>query len=254
MNRLQQLGKAAGPTLSVQVEMASLTKGTRRDVPHALFAPMHYEPNYAYPLVVWLHGPNDDERQLQRIMPLLSLRNYVAVGPRGNVAAPNGRPGFRWSDSIEPAPEAEHHVFEAIDAAKARYHIAEQRIFLAGLENGGSLAYRVAAQHPGRFAGVLSVGGELPVTGSPRARLTNLRDTPLFIAQGRDSERYPVDQLCTDLRLMHSAGLSITVRQYPCGDELNTQILHDMDVWMMEIVTGTPASARPPVIPSTDLN
>ena len=43
-------------------------------------------------------------------------------------------------------------------------------------------------------------------------------------------------------------------RQYPCGDELNTQMLHDMDAWMMEIVTGTPTKPQPQVIPSADMN
>jgi phospholipase/carboxylesterase len=38
--------------------------------------------------------------------------------------------------------------------------------------------------------------------------------------------------------LFHSAGMVVSVRQYPCGDELTTQMLHDADVWMMERVTG----------------
>src|SRR5688572_27524759 len=48
----------------------------------AWFTPMHYEPNYAYPLLVWLHGDHGDQQQLKRIMPLVSMRNYVAVAPR----------------------------------------------------------------------------------------------------------------------------------------------------------------------------
>jgi phospholipase/carboxylesterase len=255
MNRLQLTSKkSASLHSSVQVQMARMTTGVQRTVPHALFAPMHYESNYAYPLLVWLHGPNDDERQLQRIMPLLSMRNYVAVGPRGNIQALNGRNGFCWNDSPADVSIAEQHVFEAIEAAQSRFHIAPSRIFLAGLESGGTLAYRIVAQCPDRFAGVLSIGGAFPAAGQPLARLTDLRNVPLFIAQGRDSEIYPVERLCTDLRLMHSAGLSITLRQYPCSDELNTQMLHDMDAWMMEIVTGTPTKPRPPVVEPADLN
>ena len=63
----------------------------------------------------------------------------------------------------------------------------------------------------------------------------------MFIAQGRDSEAYPVERTCEELRLFHVAGLCVTLRQYPCGDELNTQMLQDMDRWMMEIVTGISA-------------
>ena len=33
------------------------------DSVHSLFAPLHYEPGYAYPLIVWLHGLHGDERQ-----------------------------------------------------------------------------------------------------------------------------------------------------------------------------------------------
>ena len=33
--------------------------------------------------------------------------------------------------------------------------------------------------------------------------------------------------------------MSITLRQYPCGAELTTQMLRDMDVWMMEQITGS---------------
>ena len=36
--------------------------------------------------------------------------------------------------------------------------------------------------------------------------------------------------------------MHVTLRQYPCGDELNAQMLHDMNVWIMEL---SPAS-RPP--------
>ena len=53
---------------------------------------MHYAPGYAYPLIVWLHGSGSDERQLQRIMPLVSMQNYVAVAPRGIPLTAAGEP------------------------------------------------------------------------------------------------------------------------------------------------------------------
>jgi hypothetical protein len=34
----------------------------------------------------------------------------------------------------------------------------------------------------------------------------------------------------------------VHLRQYPCGDELTTQMLHDLDAWLMEQVTGMPAA------------
>lgn len=251
MNRLQQAKSAVGKvTISTSpppLDLDALLRSTRVPVSHALFAPLHYEPNYAYPLLVWLHGPDSDERQVQRILPLLSTRNYVAVGPRGNVEL-TGRRGFGWSDHPDCLGDADQAVCEVIDIACSRYHIATPKIFLAGLENGGRVAYRIAAQHPGKFAGVLSVGGAFPSPDSAPVRLIDLRSTPVFIGQGRQSEVYSEEQLCQDLRLLHSAGVSLTVRQYPCGDVLDDQMLRDMDTWMMEIVTGTLRHPLPPVI------
>ena len=73
---------------------------SRRAAPHATFAPMHYEPNYAYPLLVWLHGYASNEHELRQVMPQVSMRNYVAVAReapcerashRGNATA-GGKP------------------------------------------------------------------------------------------------------------------------------------------------------------------
>jgi len=202
----------------------------------SFFAPLHYEQNYAYPLLIWLHGPNDDERQLQRVMPLVSMRNYVGVGPRGTCQA--GQHGFAWGEADELLLSAEQRVFDSMHAASCKYNIARRRIFLAGFQEGGTLAFQIGLRHPDRFAGVLSLGGPFPLERAPLMRLDEVRDLPLFIAQGRDSAHYPIERTCDELRLFHAAGLSVTLRQYPCGDDLTTQMLHDMDCWLMELVTG----------------
>jgi phospholipase/carboxylesterase len=207
----------------------------------SLFTPMHYERNYAYPLLIWLHGPSDDERQLQRVMPLISMRNYAAVGPRGTQRSQSR--GFTWGDAEQSLITAEQRVFDCIETATSKFNIAPRRIFLAGFEVGGTTAFQIGLRNPDRFAGVLSLGGPFPLNLNPLTRLHEARSLPLFIAQGRDSELYTIERTCEELRLFHVAGLSVTVRQYPCGDELNTQMLHDMDSWMMEIVTGTSSKA-----------
>jgi phospholipase/carboxylesterase len=109
---------------------------------------------------------------------------------------------------------------------------------LGGFQCGGTMAFRIGMKHPERFAGVLSLGGPFPTGKTPLARVAQARSLPLFIAQGRESLGYPVEQTCADLRLFHAAGLSVTLRQYPCSDDLDTQMLRDMDIWMMELVTG----------------
>jgi phospholipase/carboxylesterase len=212
--------------------------------PRAVFAPLHYEPNYAYPLIVWLHGAGDDERQLRRIMPLVSMRNYVAVGPRGVDPAETGK-GFTWKQSAGSLQRAEEAVSQATDAAALRYHTSQRRTFIAGYGAGGTMALRLALTFPGRFAGVISVGGSVPAGGAPLGHLLAIRKLPLLLLCGQKSENYPELQLCSDLRLLHSAGMWVNLRLYPCGDEVHPSMLADLDRWIMHQITS-PASDRNP--------
>lgn len=205
--------------------------------PYALFGPLHYESQYAYPLLVWLHGPADDETQLRRVMPLVSLRNYVAVAPRG-LEAPARRRGYWWRQNETEISLAEQRVFDAIDAARRKFHLHERRIFLAGFDCGGTMAFRLAMMHPERFAGVLSLGGAFPSEHAPLGRLNLARRLPIFLATGRDSSVYSPDDVCDDLRLFHAGGFQVALRQYPCGQEIVLPMLSDMDRWMMELITG----------------
>lgn len=243
MNRISSLAvpPKSHPATTIQIEQSIISKVVHRGHPHTTFAPQHYEPNYAYPLVIWLHGQAGDERQLTKIMPLVSMRNYVGVGIRGAADSPLGR-GYFWPGSEESVAYAKQRVFDAIDAATEKFNINRERIFVAGYQCGGTMALRVALSNPQMFGGALSIGGAFPRGQSPLAHLSQARRLPLFLAHCRDSNSYTVDHVCEELRLFHSAGMAVTVRQYPCGDELTTQMLHDADVWMMERVTGMVSS------------
>ena len=210
---------------------------------HSLFVPLHYEPNYAYPLVVWLHGDGDDECQVRRVMPGISMRNYVAVAPRGN--HPDVRDGSvvetGWSQTPDCISRTEQCVIDSIEKAKRRYHVANDRVFLVGYGTGGTMALRVGLNLPDVFAGIASLGGPFPQGHSPLLNLSPARQLPLLVSHGRNSLDYSEDEVCRDLRLIHTAGFSVTLRQYPSADELTQQMLGDVNRWLMTIVTGQSA-------------
>jgi len=246
MNRMQTLLDPIHPTLEAQPSVAagafrSSCDGAR----HAVFSPLHYEANYAYPLIVWLHGAGDDERQLRRIMPLVSMRNYIAVAPRGTLGAADGSGtgGYRWCQSEDQIYMAEHRVLESIEAVQAEFNVAPARVFVAGYGCGGTMAFRLGLNHPDRFAGVLSIGGAFPEGLTPLGRLAEVRKLNVLLASARESQNYPPHKVCENLRLIYAAGMSVNLRQYPCGDELNSHMLADMDRWIMEQVihNGKPA-------------
>jgi phospholipase/carboxylesterase len=226
----------------VQVDSASCS-ASLLDFAHVLFAPLHYEPGYAYPLIVWLHG-GGDERQLLRIMPLVSMRNYVAVAPRGiRVTAADGSEceRFDWLQTDDHIQQAEQRVFDSIELAAQKHHVSPRRIFLAGFDGGGTMALRLAMSHPDRFAGVISLCGAMPTGRTLFGNLVAARRLGMFLATGRGSQEYPAAQVCEDLRLLHTAGLSLTLRQYPCGHELQPQMLTDVDRWIIEQIASPSA-------------
>jgi phospholipase/carboxylesterase len=247
MNRITSFAKSVPSPKKTQVTTARKSRHNFTPGGIQTFAPLHYEPNYSYPLLVWIHDDGGDSRELLKVMPLISMRNYVGVAIAGEPTV-SGR-GCAWRQSAEGTIAAENQLADAIELATQKFRIHSDRIFLAGHGAGGTLAVRLALRNPARFAGALTVGGAFPTGQSPLAMLTEARRLPLFIAQCRDSDRYPVEQLCDELRLFHTAGLAATIRQYPCADEVTTQMLHDVDVWLMERVTGQVCESTPARIP-----
>ena len=241
MNRLFAPPKKSSVSRT-RVDQAVMTAPRGHSI-FSLLAPMHYEANYAYPVVIWLHSDGGDEKQLLRVMPHISMRNYVGLGVRASLPC-EGRRGYLWQQSPQSILTAESRVQEALAAARAKFNINTDRIFLAGHEAGGTMAYRLALRSPHSYAGALSVGGAFPLGHMPLLNLHSLRDLPLFLAYCRDSETYSEGNLCDELPLFHAAALKVAIRQYPCGDELTTQMLTDMDAWMMERVTGIPSHAE----------
>ena len=206
---------------------------------HNFFVPLHYEKNYAYPLLVWLHGPEDNHQQLKQVMPHVSVRNYIGVAP----SSPGDSTELVWPQRGDGISRAFDHVEQSIQHACERFHVAPHRIFIAGYDRGGTMAMRLAMAAPQRFAGAASFGGPFPEGHQPMANLHQARSLPLMIAHGRDSEVYPIERVCQELKLFHVAGMSLNLRQYPCEQELTTQMLGDLDVWMMQIVTGVDQTA-----------
>ena len=217
--------------------------------PHSLFSPLHYEKHYAYPLVVWLHGDEGNENQLRQVMPLISMRNYVGVSTRGTVANKPTEGSFRWEQTSREIFLAEHRILDSIEVAGEQFHLDTSRIFLAGYQSGGTMALRVALNHPERFAGAVSIGGPFPEGESPLRALRQARSLPIFLAQSRYSTVYPIETACQEMRLFHTAGLQASIRQYPCDDELDTQMLADLDNWLMEQVTGIVEDETPSSTP-----
>ena len=202
----------------------------------SLFLPLHYEKKYAYPLIVWLHGNDQSADQIQQIMPSVSIRNFVAVAP--SAPAIDRERNQLWLQDPIAIGEAHESVVQAIDYATTRFNINPDRIFLAGAEQGGTMAFRIAFQRPDLFAGVISLNGPLPTERSLLGDWARCRDLPVFWAHCRDSEDFDHDTLCQQLKLLHVAGFSVTLRQYPGFKMMSDKMLSDGNRWVMEQISS----------------
>ena len=223
---------------------------TRTTHPHILFSPLHYEPNYAYPLFIWLHGKGEDERQLMRLMPHLSMRNYVAVAPRGFCYEANApdktetypfnlsveaiqsrqKASYDWHISYESLSMIEARVFDCIATAQDRCHIRDDRIFLAGFGSGGTAALRLGMLYPESFCGVAAIGGNYPIDGQVRPHWETDRSLSVFL--GVDDLTQP--DASRMLELFYTGGISVHLQEYSRTERLLPEMIADINRWIMQ--------------------
>ncbi len=210
---------------------------------YSSFVPTHYESGYAYPLIVWLHGPNSDEFEVQRAMPHVSTQNFVAVSRQGNSPSFHIPGAYGWGDTPGATADAAEKVEQCIAAAKTQFNIHADRIYLAGSTTGGTLALRLAMEYPGICAGAVSLGGRLPQGNRPLKRFGTSRKTPLMMAVS-PSESYSLEDIKGDINLIHSAGFPLELMLCPEGEDVCTVMLAHVNTWIMNQFCPQSAAAK----------
>src|SRR5260221_14659425 len=102
--------------------------------PLRTFLPTGYEPNYPYPLLVFLHGHGGNEEQILKLAPRLSRRNYICIGLRGPQMlgqGPGGRLGYSWGHDGPCDTLVGGYVLRAGEQTRRSYHVHSGRFYLA---------------------------------------------------------------------------------------------------------------------------
>lgn len=218
--------------------LSELAAPTR--LPVRTFLPTGYEPNYPYPLLVFFHGHNSSEEQVLRLAPRLSRRNYISIALRGLQTLgprPDGCIGYAWEADADADSLLEDYVVRAVEQTRRSYHVHSERIYLAGIREGATLAYRMGLMYPDRFAGVISLNGCMPRGGRPLIRLPEVRDLPVLIGHGKDNAQVPLADAQRDFRVLYAAGLPVCMQTYPVAHRLHPDMLRDVNRWIMNNVT-----------------
>ena len=146
--------------------------------PFALWVPPAYSVRRKYPLLVALHGSDDDERMIPERcfrIPQLGFRDdMIALFPFGR-----GETDFRWMGEAD--------LWDTMDWVKQRYRVDDRRQYLTGFSMGGFSTWRLAADHPDQWAAIAPVCGG----GDPKL-LPSLGVMPVWCVHGAKDNIVPV--------------------------------------------------------------
>ena len=188
----------AAPAPGVQVEQR-LELADGRSIPYLLYLPETYadQPGRSWPLMLFLHGRGESHGPLSLVKkwgpPRLLDQGvhlpYVVVSPQcpGNES---------WAQ-----PRQQALLLALLDHLLAQHRIDAHRVVLTGLSMGGYGSWRLAADHPERFAAVIPICGG----GSPNDA-ARLKDLPIWVFHGTEDQAVPFRRSVEMVDAIRAAG------------------------------------------------
>ena len=160
---------------------------------YQVFVPARLAGQRNSPVILFLHGigqrgeggflPTDGAagafaRQYLEQIPALAL-------------FPQCRKGHYWHD-----PEVERMVMAELGQTLSEFGADPKRLYLAGVSMGGFGAWHLAAEHPGKFAAIVSICGGSPLTSGDRFKpiARRVARTPVWVFHGSEDRVVPVSE------------------------------------------------------------
>jgi pimeloyl-ACP methyl ester carboxylesterase len=136
-------------------ELQTNLPGRAQPVNFVLRLPKEYQHGRSYPVLLVLNaGTETAQNTLQRWLEPAQKHGYILVAVDWTEGGK--RQGYGYT-------AAEHAlVLDTLRDLQRRFNVDSDRVFLAGLSEGGAMAYDVGLSHPDLFAGVV------PICGLPR--------------------------------------------------------------------------------------
>ncbi|MEZ6059592.1 MAG: prolyl oligopeptidase family serine peptidase [Planctomycetaceae bacterium] len=190
-------GQDADPVPGRQVE-ASLTTSDRAQVGYLISFPEDYESAEGkLPLMLFLHGRGES----YGLLPLVAKWGPPLMAEQGEefpfiLVSPQCPGDDSWS-----RPTQQARLIELLDHIVKTYKVDESRIYLTGLSMGGYGSWRLAADHPERFAAVVPVCG-----GGDPADAEKLKALPIWVFHGDQDRAVPFSKSVEMVDAIKAAG------------------------------------------------
>lgn len=197
------------------------------DWKYYLYLPESYEKDQIekLPLLLFLHGGGESGSNLKKV---------EKHGPPAQIAAGRDFP------FIVLAPQNPHQkrlwddtaVMALLDHIEKQHRVDRNRIYLSGLSRGAYGAWRLAVQHPNRFAALIAISGEAPMNYA-----SWIGDLPIWVFHGDSDSSIDVsssERMVEELR-KNGNPAKLTIYQ-ETGHDAWTRTYNNPDVykWMLE--------------------
>jgi len=222
------------PSLTIDAPYWATVDSGLAAVDYCVSPPASYTPGYAYPLIVWFHDDSGDERDVLEWLPQISPQNYLGLGLRGPLPVANGLPGDRrWSLGDEHLSWLEDQLAVALVEAVEEWSIHTDRIVVAGIGTGASVALQMLLRQPELFAGAACLNAQLPAQ-SRLAAWERYAGRNLWLGHSSLLERAGRRPAIQFQSLLHAAGLNAQTRHFD-DDEWPLELLgRELDWWLMQ--------------------
>jgi polyhydroxybutyrate depolymerase len=150
---------------------------------YLLHVPASYSSSAPMPAVILLHGGQGSAASIGNITGpggfsgLADRSNFIAITPDSQAGT--------WDDGRETIPNRTNDVaFVAalLDAVALDYRLDKQRVYAAGISNGGMMALRLACDLSDRITAVAAVAANLPAALASSCNPT--RPVPVVLFSG----------------------------------------------------------------------
>lgn len=203
----------------------------------ASIVPSNYEPRYAYPLVVWLCGPDCKSHQALEHIARLSPQNYVGLAIEDAIIEQRdnkSNPSDVMVDLIRQLAEVESRIVNTIRVFRENVHVHSERIFLAGIGQEASTALLIAMHQPEWFAGCVAFNGQVPPLAQLFTQRRELCSKRFWLSSS--SLRRSVtscDATNQSMRTLVQSGADVTMKAYAASAPVTPAILREVDDWII---------------------
>lgn len=186
--------------------------------PYGLYLPENYDANKKYPLVVMLHGAGSNHRlALRRVFGKSNLEN------ENDVEASSYFPEWPAVEYIVISPYArgtagyqgvpEKDVYDALEDAKKRFSVDEDRVYLTGLSMGGGGTLWLGLTRPDVWAAIAPVCPAPPKGAELLAK--NASNLPVHLFHGDADPVVPVKISRDFVEAFENTGTKVAYAEYP---------------------------------------